>query len=133
MATPGVVNKRRRMEKGMSHGFIVGVAMSYFRDAANEIMEKDRETEMGKDREGEKEREEERGRRERGGEQREETGTHKLRNSRNVQTAPHDSSMKNSTQLSPHLMLIISVNSKRIRQGRAGCPQRENHRPRPNH
>lgn len=67
-----------------------------------------------------------------------ETGTHEPRNSRNVRTAPHDSSMKNSTQLSSRPTLIISVNFKQPRgeeeKGEEGRrrPRRENHRPRPN-
>jgi len=68
-------------------------------------MEKDSETEIGEDRAREKERQKEATR----------GNWDKLRNSRNVRTAPHDSSMKNSTQLSPHPTLITSVNSKQIR------------------
>lgn len=95
--------------------------ISYFSDdAANEITDGEAE---GHGRE--KQRREREGKRER-------KWDAQPRNSRNVRTAPHDSSMKNSTQLSSRPTLIISVNLKQPRgereeKGKEGRrrPQRE--------
>lgn len=85
--------------------------MPYFSgDAANEITDGEAEGRGSGQYRTEREKREREGKRD-------ESRTHELRNSRNVRTAPHDSSMKNSTQLSSCPTLIISVNLKQPRGG----------------